>query len=345
MTEDEEPKAYKNYYFYINEEYPDKTNIESSYKLLDSASEDYEQLFEYYRSPINWANWDLKNKYSYNLFERVYNPVITGLNEQYPVDEEGYVELLTNPYNKEETLKALSIRFDDMSSTDIIYVNGEKRMIGGTGVYNLDNGDEIYSVKVRTVAEFNSSDYQIAYEEYTTIINELKSKIEDLQNKINEDNAALEDNQMLINKILNADTSNISDDTVIDFNNKIKEASNTIIKNNETLKELRSKLDTAEEQLEKLRTSLNYLQPENLNDLNGRISELEWQIAKTEEDIQELAQEGYERKTLINNLQQIIDADKYEYYSNKDEIDIILNSLDDRKHFVEQLEEMEKEIK
>lgn len=164
LTEDEEPKSNKEYYY-------DENN---KYVLLDKNS--YE-LEEGYLDDFN----RYKDAHPQNLYEIDYMPVITGKNKQYPVDDDGYVELLTNPYNKEETLKALTIRFDDMSSSDIIYVNGQRRMIGGTGVYNLDNDNEIYSVKVRSVADFYKDDYESAYREYEAQINALQQKISNLQ--------------------------------------------------------------------------------------------------------------------------------------------------------------------
>lgn len=179
LTDDETPKTYKDYYYYDAEK--------KEYVFIDKYA------FEFNEEYVAQFNEYKKNG---NLYETDYMPVITGKNKQYPVDNDGYVELLTNPYNKEEVLKAITIRFDDMSSSDIIYVNGQKRMIGGTGVYNLDDNNQIYSVKVRSVADFYKDDYEDAYKAYIDQINEYQNEINEIQlgSKDQDGNVKLDEN-------------------------------------------------------------------------------------------------------------------------------------------------------
>ncbi len=184
-TDDKTPKVHKDYY-YIDDN--------DKYVLLEDEDENmYLLRFE-----------DLKGQQ--NLFEIDYMPVITGRNRQYPIDDNGYVELLTNPYNKDEVVKATSIRFDDMDSTDIIYVNGEKRMIGSTGIYNLDNGDIINSVKVRSIADYYKDDYETDYEAYEKNVENRKDAVQKLQDNLDKKSIELENAQAAIFKYINTAT-------------------------------------------------------------------------------------------------------------------------------------------
>lgn len=219
LTYDETPKIHKDYYYYVEDELQEDGSTFTGYKIFNRDNfieEEALSIFEGYKNDNN-------------LFEIEYEPIITGRNKQYPVDGDGYVELLTNPYNKDETIKALTIRFDDMSSSDIIYVNGEKRMIGGTGVYNLDNGDEIYSVKVRTVADYYKDDYEADYADYLSNIDALKTNVADAQKNVDDESIKLEDKIYEINTYISHFEAPDDDDELIQAINNADEHKQNVI--------------------------------------------------------------------------------------------------------------------
>lgn len=264
-TDDKNPKAHKDYY-YMDEN--------DKYILLEEESEEiYALKFKEYKD-------------AQNLFEIDYMPVITGRNRQYPVDDDGCVELLTNPYNKDEVIKATSIRFDDMDSTDIIYVNGEKRMIGSTGVYNLDNGDIINSVKVRSVADYYKDDYETDYEAYEINVENRKEKVQKIQDSLDKKSVELENKQAEIYKYINTATPETEEmlNSRLSLQNQITTAS-------AESRTLRIAIYSLQNQIDDLSKDLDYIdlidpQTKDLTAAKNNISLLEKKISGLEMDNQ-----------------------------------------------------------
>ena len=297
-TEDLNPKPHKNYYYY---------NENNEYEIFNTddyiIDEDYLEDFERYKNENN-------------LYELNYMPVITGKNKQYPVDEDGYIELLTNPYNKDEVINALTIRFDDMSSTDIIYVNGERRMIGGTGVYNLDNGDTIHSVKVRSVANFYKDDYEEAYANYLNQVESYKNEIEAVQsgedteeghqNGIDDYTIILEDIEAEISDCINNFNPDLSPELVSNYNTT-REAinENTRTRDGKQSEVAKKKIDLAADE-------------EQLDYLNHEVINIPDYIAELKVEANEKARKAYKDKSNIpfedTHNMNINSADKIEGY-------------------------------
>ena len=129
----------------------------TAYEICDNT---YENLVAY-RFIKNALTDDEKLKLYYRTVP-LYDGIIQGTDRIiYKPDENGYIELLTDPHNPLLKTTAYSIRFDDMHLGDVIYVDGEKRIIGNTGVYSLENLNGIKSVKI--MAAQNNGFDEISY--------------------------------------------------------------------------------------------------------------------------------------------------------------------------------------
>ena len=319
----------------------------TGYGFIDDGIDASEGQREYYRSvTLGYQPYDTDENYK---------PVITGQNPQYPVDDEGYVELLTNPYNKDEVLKAKTIRFDDMSSSDIVYINNEKRMIGGTGVYNLDNGDEIYSVKVRSVADFLTDEYEAAYQIYLDQINAINHNIEEYQTLIDNATQALDDAEKIIADIRNGVITIQGDEKVEGYDKTINELK-------EEIKNLTSKINASKKKYADLVNNLNSISADidklkkiqdtividgsNIDEkaIKNRISVLRKEIRDLNTNIKKIGKNAYEMEQLISNYSSSLNTDIDTYENNKTTIQQYIDSLSDRQSFTDQITKIKEEI-
>jgi chromosome segregation ATPase len=79
-------------------------------------------------------------------------------------------------------------------------------MIGSTGIYNLDNGDIINSVKVRSIADYYKDDYETDYEAYEKNVENRKDAVQKLQDNLDKKSIELENAQAAIFKYINTAT-------------------------------------------------------------------------------------------------------------------------------------------
>ena len=149
----------KKYYILSNDEYVE---------YIDDGSVPLSEIYELKTPEDQYKDQFYKYKNKNKLYETDYVPVITGQNEIYEADEDGFIELLTDPKNPEKTLHALAIYFDDMSSGDYVWINGEKHVIGNTGQYILEKAENINSVKIKAlpVSYFHKEEFENAIKEY-----------------------------------------------------------------------------------------------------------------------------------------------------------------------------------
>jgi len=120
-----------------------------NFGFINNGLSDEEKQRKYYRTiPLGYQTHE---------GDKTYIPIITGLNKDYPVGEDGYIELLKDPYSN-NTLHAYAIYFDDMNSGDMILINDKPYIIGNTGQLILERPENINSVKIKPI-ESTSSNY------------------------------------------------------------------------------------------------------------------------------------------------------------------------------------------
>lgn len=283
-----------------------------AFGFIENGLNDNDKYKQYYRTvPLGWqAHEGDEEKYDVK-----YIPIITGKNPDYPMDENGYIELLKDPYSS-KTLHAYAIYFDDMNSGDSIWINGEQRLIGNTGQFILEKADDINSVKIKAIediAYFHENEYNEAMEEYEEDNNNLQFEITKTEGLLELANAQLEQKQEAIEDFYINDPSIAIDEGVIAYNNEIRELRSQI-----SGKEAEKNAEN--DNLNNVNGQLANVQAE-IDNKNAQIADKRRQINSINSQIQNINADIWNQRVLINNQNAAIRDKQYQIANKQREID------------------------
>lgn len=263
-----------------------------AFGFIENGLNDNDKYRQYYRTvPLGWQTHEGDEE----KYDVKYIPIITGKNPDYPMDENGYIELLKDPYSS-KTLHAYAIYFDDMNSGDSIWINGEQRLIGNTGQFILEKADDINSVKIKAIediAYFHQDEYNEAMEEYEEDSNNLQFEITKTEGLLELANAQLEQKQEAIEDFYINDPSIAIDEGVIAYNNEIRVLNSQINEKKAERDIENSNLDNIDSQLSDVQRQIT-AKNEQINAKRAQIAGINSQIQTANQDIQN-------QQILINN--------------------------------------------